>query len=595
MPTHLFARSSRTGWRRRLLATLSLIMIGALAAACATSGADPASTHPGSAGGLSTTTVKTPGQATTPGEGAVGVNGPASEVPVTSSSQPAASCAQTSAVNAKALLPGAARASAGARTGAVGAEDLAGYATFLATGIAAFTDGPSSTVGWAMGELLGTQGGDVPAALTAQLAQLSNQLDQITSQLNTIEGQLAAITNEIQDSTYLQAIKSLTTDHIAPILSMWQQYCDVVSSGDNNPTTLKQLSSDILDSSTGVRAHLSAIAQTFHGSTLTGDVPLPGMFSQFLSNQNAAGAFDDRPVYQTYISPYTTYFASLAVMGMTIMIEAFHEQGDIPGAEAALKDLWADVREIYQAGGHPISDNAIVTDNKTGTVWARNGICFVAQFDSTDYKQWMNSSDPAQQALAWNTADSSSYVFAKGDSVCSTQWGVLPLGGYLPTMINEAGLPSTDLYNGTGDPVSVWHDPSAKDFQALTAAKGSDTSQTYLNANGFVVPAKGIAGTTALAYDFWQHFNPPGSPGIFDAAKDTYTCQFRALCGGGGWVSLYLVATPQCWLGSADYQGLPTMCGTSWLDTVWAATPPPPAAATPTARDLANQTTTTNR
>ena len=475
MPMHIFGRSLGTSYRRKLFATVSIIMVGALAAACATTAAAPTPARSGSAHGAATATVGHPGPAATPGEGAIGVKDPASQAPDPSSGPPTASCSQASTVNAKALLPGAARAAAGLGAAPLGAEDLAAYATFIATGIAAYTDGPSSTVGWALGELLGTQGGQVPAALTAQLTQLSNQLDQITSQLNTIEGQLAAITNEIQDSTYIQAIKSLSTDHIAPILSMWQQYCDVVSSGDNNQATLKQLSSDILDSSTGIRAHITAIAQTFHGSSLTGDVALPGMFSQFLSNQGRAGTFDDRAVYQNYLGPYATYFASLAVMGMTLMVEAFHEQGDVPGAEAALKDLWADVREIYQASGHPISDDTVVTDNQTGTVWTRNGVCFVAQFDSADYQKWMKSSDTAQQALAWNAADDPDYTFKTGDSVCSTAWNalVIPPSNYLPTMITEDGLPSATLYSGTGDPGSVWHDPSSKDFQTLTAGKGN--------------------------------------------------------------------------------------------------------------------------
>lgn len=487
------------------------------------------------------------------------------------------------------MVPGSARPATLTGTAGVGTS-LGDYATFLATGVAAYTDGPNAVVGWAMGELLGTQGGDVPAALSSQLTALSGQLDEITSQLNTIEGQLSQITNEIQDSTYLQAIKSLTTDHVAPLLSMWQQYCDIVSSKDTNAATLKQLTGDVLSSSTGVRAHITAIAQTFKGSTLTGDVPLPGMFSQFVLNQKEAPTFDDRVVYQNYLTPYTTYFASLAVMGMTLMVEAFHAQGDAVGAQAALKDLWADTGTIYRAGGYPLTDDTVITDNLTGKVWTRNGACFTAQFDSTDAKQWTSSSDPAQSALAFNAIEAgpggtkppgTSYVFSKGDSVCSTFWATLgpDPSSFLPTMIKESILPSATLYTGTGNPGSVWTDPVQSDLQTLTSARGTSSSQTYLNANGFSIPSKGVGGVTTLAYAFWQHFTS-GQPGVFDTTTDAYTCTFRATCGGGGWVGLLLMATPQCWLGSSDYQGIPTTCGTAWVATEWPAAPPPPATTT---------------
>lgn len=530
------------------------------------------------------------------------------------------SCSQTTSPNPQALVPGSARPAAGAtgQAGQVGDDSLGSYATFLATGVAAYTSGPSSLVGWAMGQLLGTQGGSVPPALTAQLDQLSGQISQISSQLTAIEGQLAAITNLIQDSTYLGAIKSLTTDHIAPILSMWQQYCDIVSTGDTNSDTLKQLATDVLDSNTGIRPHVTAIAETFQGSQLTGDVPLPGMFSQFVFNQKQAGTFDDTVVYKNYLTPYTQYFAGLGVIGMTLMVEAFHQNGDIKGAEAALADLWTDVRTIYQAGGFPITNANVITHQPTGTVWTRSGMCFVAQFASSAAQTWMSSTDLAQQALAFNamyaqsnssnlgaiasqqgrapmtvsggatptalpnlTQSTPAYTFDVGDSVCSTLWfiyGAEPTQ-FMPTMIKESNvLPSASLYDGTGDPNSVWRDPADTDFQALTAGRGGSSSQAYLNANGFTIPSSGIGGVNLLAYNYWQGFQS----GIFDPSADTYTCEFFAKCDGGGWVSLFLIATPQCWLGSADYKGLASTCGTAWLDAIWAANPPPPSGGTTT-------------
>lgn len=531
-----------------------------------------------------------------------------------------ASCASsTGAVNAQALVPGSARTSVDGVTAASGevGESFWDIARFLATGVAAFLTGPSSLVGWAMGELGGAGQGGVSPELNKKLNALSGQLHEITNQLNTIETQLSGVTNLIKDSTYQTAIKSITANHVAPILSMWQQYCDIVATGDTDAATLDQLTNDVLDSANGIRPHITAIAQTFQGSDLTGNVPLPGMFAQFVIDQNLAGTFDDTVAYKKYLDPYTQYFVSLGVMGMTLMVEAFHQRGDIKGAEAALNDMWSDIRTIYQAGGSPITDDRVVFHIPSKTAWSRQPVCFTAGFDSADadtyLDNWKTGDDQAQLVLAMNAStaqtnqnaaqrirakltaqgipllapdavptgdptgsvggsNTPTYVFAKGDSVCATLFYELTPDSstYLPAMIKESGLPSS----ATSRTGSGWRGPTDDDFKALLTGGGSASPQDYLTANGFNLPVDGPTSVSALAYGYWGG----GQTGYFEPRTGTYTCLFNGTCTAGVWVTLPVIATPDCWLGSAEYQGLPSDCGTSWLDQAWPASPPPPAA-----------------
>lgn len=497
------------------------------------------------------------------------------------------------------MLPGSARAlpvaAADASTGDTG-ESLWSVATFLAQGAAAFLTGPSSLVGWAMSELGGAGSGGVDPELNDKLNALSGQLTRITDRLNTIEGQLNGVTNLIKDSTYETEIKQLTENHVAPILSMWQQYCDIVATGDTDSATLDQLTSDVLDSATGIRPHVIAIAQTFQGSSETGNFPLPGMFAQFVLDQNLAGEFDDRVAYTKYLQPYTEYFASLAVMGMTLMVEAYHQRGDIKGAEAALNDLWADVRTIYQAGGSPVTDDTIVYQIPAQLAWTRTPVCFTAGFDSTEAAAFNENppadADPAQVALATNTVlaasvpvagqdgwNTPSYVYAKGDTVCATLLFEVapPPDAFMPALIADNSYLAQAAVSRSG---AGWRDAGKSEFEALVAgaADGVDP-HTYLTALGFTLPGTTATSVSQLGYGYWQ----PGDTGFLDPDAGTFNCLGAYQCDTGQWVSMYLVKEPECWLGTAEYLGLPTSCGTAWLDKLWSASPPPPTAPTTSA------------
>jgi len=551
-----------------------------------------------------------PSDVTTVQSTAAGVTGQPSDTPV--------SCAAP--LDAKALLPGSAVKSATADGAPIPVDpEFAQVANVLATGVVAWDSGPLSLVGWGLGELLGAaqQGGDVSPALATALGNLSPQMDTISSQLNQISSQLAGITNQIKDATYQTEIQSLTTDHIAPILSMWQDYCEITSTMDTDATSIKELTSAVLDSANGVSAHVTAITKVYTGSQVTGEVALPGMFSTFLVDQGVP-PLDDQPLYKQYLVPYAQYFANLIVMGMTLLTEAYHQQGDTALAQAAVNDLWADVQSIYRSTGAPVSNDAAVLHVPSGNVWSRSPICITAAFDSTDAENQFNNPDIAQQALAvtaltlnQNTSPAlasriaaavatapesaraaapstappsqvgnapTSFTFKTGDRVCGGLWWLyaIPPGNWVPEALKGAGLPSAHLYAGTGDPNSIWRAPVSGDYAAVTAPRGSATPQDYLNANGFAIPQPGgLYGVPQLGYDYISY----GDSGYFDATNGSDTCLFFAQCSGNAFLSFQVMATPQCFLGTADYKGLPTACGTDWLAAEWPANPPPPATA----------------
>ena len=506
-----------------------------------------------------------------------------------------ASCSQSA--GPAALVPGSATAApTGASTVADPSSDALNAAEILAEGVVQFSNGPSSLVGWALDELLGSgQSGDLPPDLQTQLNNLSGQLTAISNDLTSIESELAGINNLIKDSTYQSEISSLTANHVAPILSMWQRYCNIVSTKDTTASTIDQLADDVLNPATGIRDHVTAIAAAFKGNPTTGDVPLPGMFATFVIDQGAA-TFDDRPIYSGPLKNYTAYFVNLALMGMSLMIEAQHQQGDTAAAKATLTDLWSDIRAIYQAGGTSITDADVVVHVPTGTVWARTPLCVVSTVSSDDIIGGDDTgTGPVQQAVddsvlrAWTISNNGGggpvpppdYEFPAGGAVCTLGWnpGDTPPSAWVPTAIGQSPIARNALFDGTGDPSAIWRDPTAADFTALLSARGGETPQAYLNQNGFTIPPTGGAdGVTQVAYGFWRS----DDAGYYDVADGSSTCLFAANCAAGVFAGVLPVITPTCWLGAASYKGLPTPCGTAWIDPVWPATPPPPTASTTT-------------
>lgn len=499
-----------------------------------------------------------------------------------------ASCIQ--APSPSAMVPGSAT---GTPTGAAVTDpssDALTVAETIAGGVVQYSNGASSLVGWALDELLGSgQSGDLPADLQTQLNNLSGQLTAISNDLNSIESELAGINNLIKDSTYQSEISSLTANHVAPILSMWQRYCNIVSTKDTTASTISQLADDVLNPATGIRDHVTAIVEAFKGNPTTGDVPLPGMFATFVIDQGAA-TFDDRPIYRGPMQNYTAYFVNLALMGMSLMIEAQHQQGDTAAAKATLDDMWTDIRAIVQAGGTSITDANVVVHIPTGTVWARTPLCVVSTVSSDDIVYNNNSgTGPIGQAVydsvmrAWTIGNNGGggpvpppvYEFPAGATVCTLGWnpGDTPPAAWVPTAIGDSPIAKNALWDGTGDPSAIWRDPTAADFAALVSARGGASPQSYLNQNGFTVPpTAGVDGVTQLAYGFWRS----GDNGYYDVADGSSTCLFAANCAAGVFPGILPVITPTCFLGAASYKGLPTPCGSAWVDPTWPATPPPP-------------------
>lgn len=505
-----------------------------------------------------------------------------------------ASCTQTPSPSA--MVPGSATAAPNGAAVTDPSSDALTVAETVAEGVVQYSNGPSSLVGWALDELLGSgQSGDLPPDLQTQLSNLSGQLTAISNDLNSIESELSGINNLIKDSTYQSEITSLTSNHVAPILSMWQRYCNIVATKDTTASTISQLADDVLNPATGIRDHVTAIAEAFKGNATTGDVPLPGMFATFVIDQGAA-TFDDRPIYSGPMQNYTAYFVNLALMGMSLMIEAQHQQGDTAAAKATLADLWSDIRDLYQAGGTSVTDTNVIVHVPTGTVWARTPLCVTSQLSSDDIVYNNNSgSGPIQQAVydsvlrAWTIGNNGGggpvpppvYEFPAGASVCTLGWnpGDTEPAAWVPTAIGQSPIAKNALFDGTGDPSAIWRDPIAADFTALVSARGGATPQAYLNQNGFTIPPTGgVDGVTQVAYGFWRS----GEAGYYDVADGSSTCLFATNCAAGVFPGILPVITPTCFLGAASYKGLPKPCGTAWIDAVWPASPPPPTAPTTT-------------
>lgn len=507
-----------------------------------------------------------------------------------------ASCSSASP-NSSAMVPGSAVGSS-----AVGDTDSSPLSIGLtiAAGVDAYTSGNSSLVGWALDELLGagSTGGGISTQLSTELADLSSQLQAITNTLNTIEADLASTINLIKDSTYQNQISQLTQDHIAPILSMWQSYCQIIADKDTVQSNLNNLTGTVLDPAIGMRAHIMAIVDAFEGNAMIGEVPLAGMFATFVVDQGVPD-FDDRVVYAQKLDGYRDYFVNLIVMGIALMIESQHSTGDTVGAKATLKDLWSEVRQMYQAAGAPVTDANVVVHNPSRTVWTRQPLCPTSQLSSDSIIGGADAgSSPVQQAIndavlqAWTIGTNGGggpvpppdYEFAAGQGVCSLSWdspdGEPAPSSWLAQAIAASPI-ATNAMNTGSDPTSVWRDPTAADFEALVADRGSADPQTYLTGNGFALPPAGGADfVPQLAYGFWKS----AGPGWYDISAATTTCLGGTSgCAPSVFPSFLLVGATPCLTGAGSYPGMTTACGTAWIDPLWPASPPPPSSSTTTA------------
>jgi hypothetical protein len=307
-------------------------------------------------------------------------------------------------------------------------------------------------------------------------------------------------------------------------------------------------------------------------------------------------------------------------MALTLLVEAYHHNNDISGAESAVQNIWADIRSIYQAGGYPIDTDQVISYVPDQSVWTRNPVCVTAPWNASDYNDHLGDSDPVSAALAINAlwalspqdyaknvaiakADKSgripgakagavepnagnlggvnppAYNFKTGDSVCGFLWYVYSSdpGTFIPIGVKNAKYPSAALYSGPGDPDSVWHSPTQNDLNQLWSHQGSQSPKDYLNANGFTIPAKGVGGLDQWAA---QALEGGWDNGWFDTDSGTYVCLFQAQCQTGSWLSWEMISQPQCYLGSGSYKGLATHCDTDWMNSVWCPNPPPPVTTT---------------
>lgn len=417
-----------------------------------------------------------------------------------------------------------------------------------------------SVAGWVMKALWDASEEPIPDQVDIALDKFTGQMAAMGENLREIKSSLSTIESLIKDQTYLNAIFQLESQHIAPILTMWQRECDLLVTRDDNRATSDQLATDILNAHSGVRAHATALARAFTGgSSVTQNIPLPGMFSEFAKNQGLVPEFDDQPFYKDVMNPFSDYFVSLQVMAMTLETDAWHLKGDISQAKRTIINRWDDIRAIYKAGGFPISDGRVVTQFSTRRAWSREGLSTLAKFNSSDYHHHQQNPEPVNKLLVWTSVVTPKDIspFSKGDEV-SFFYGGAPYGNFLQPAI--AKLIQSDNPNPyLGD----WGPPTKAQIDALVAGHGTINPAQYLNEHGFRI---GVKVQPKGRYNvFYDIDNPRLAPKQYDLAQRNDL----------GWpYGVILVSTHlNSYLGKGSYKGALTAPGDSWLNLRWPAKP----------------------
>jgi hypothetical protein len=287
------------------------------------------------------------------------------------------------------------------------------------------------------------------------------------------------------------------------------------------------------------------------------------MFATFARDQGRFGEFDDQMSYQKVILPYVDHFASLLLMGMMLETEAWHLRGDAIQAQQAVSNVWSDLRTVYQAGGYPLSNNTVVTQNSTDTVWSRSPVCTVATFDSKEAANHFADKDPVNVALAVTAANFHGVPgpsWQAGDRICS-----LRVGGAFSSIVGRPSALLSALVSQAkpGMGALQWGVPQQSQYQSLVRNRGPETPLAYLNAHGFQIGAVGRIHSPNLISqesDLYRYF---------DTQSDQAQCLFNATCPDSAIAGMQAVAPAPCYLGSGAFKGIGTECGTAWLDQRW--------------------------
>ena len=429
--------------------------------------------------------------------------------------------------------------------------------------------------GWAMSTLFGIGGGGtVPPAVTKELNKIEQQIAAINAELQQISAELAHISNEIKDSTYIEAMKLIDTQ-TGPLWSMWQKYCDIATSGTTDPKVINQWANTVTNSSTGVKARVLAISESFHGSSATNDIPLVGMFAQYAKDQNTFQRFDDQPAYTKILNSYTQHFANLFVIGMNLEVEAYHVQKANKLAVQIVQDDWSNLLDTFRAGGFPISNDKQITDMTNSDLWTRSPLCGVAPFNSGN-----EALTHIQDPQLWNrtlavTGFFYGLGFSKGQEVCGWGYDTVNLAQIGP---NAFTLSKQFMAAERFDThMFVWDTPNTTQLVQLMQGTPADKrADVFLSKNGFVLSPKGAA---VLAPTVWlANFDNRGFPSEFANLTDSsIDCVWGPSCPNQIRGGLVMHAPIQKFLGGGDYQGIGKYPGDAWLSQRWDLEPPPPS------------------
>jgi hypothetical protein len=426
---------------------------------------------------------------------------------------------------------GSTNGTASASTGALGTiqgQLLTTFATTIAKGAGSKVGG--IIAGWALESLLGIGNGpsqDIENKLKAiqgQLDAISGQIVRINENLVALNESLKAIAALINTQAdyalYSARVTAITTDE-SVIETAENSLTDAMQAANKDTlgqkTYLDDLQADannITSSTTGVQVHVNDLVKLFLGQN--GTQSLPTLFAQVLRNSGKYPEFDDRSFYTDYINPLVENYASYVVLGMNLLVEAWHLKYPNDTAQSRAKSAvtqdWALLRAMNKAGGYPLTNGEVTTEVASdGSVflWTLRPLSVTAGFDSSQAVDWANArSIPVSDAwlvtykaeatkgymasdtypngkcagLSFLKIDSCvTWDFKKGDTISK-----FPATYYRAEYGNAIVAANTrQLAMFTLGTTLTWALPSEKAFIELLRSSGQQQPKDYLASVGF--------------------------------------------------------------------------------------------------------------
>ncbi len=384
--------------------------------------------------------------------------------------------------------------------------------------------------GWALETLFGIGNGPSDE-IDKKLSDIKVQLDAISGQIVRINDNLVALNDSLKAiaalintqadyALYSARVTAITTDE-SVIETAEAGLTDAIAAADGATVGQKPYLDDlqseansITNSVTGVQVHVNDLAKLFLGQN--GTQSLPTLFAQVLRNSGRYPEFDDRPFYTQYINPLVENYASYVVLGMNLMVEAWHLKYPADTtqsrAKAAVGQDWSLLRAINKAGGYPLTNDQVTTEiasDGSASLWTLRPLSVTAGFDSSQAVAWANAktipvSDawlvsykaeatkgymvsiafpnglcagtlilPTDSCISWN--------FQKGDTISKFP------ATYYRSPYGDAILAANTsrLATFTAGTTLTWTLPSEQSFIQLLRSRGQQQPRDYLAGVGF--------------------------------------------------------------------------------------------------------------